>query len=108
MSAIDNPAEPTQETDSTDDQAKGGLFTDTTGVGIDVSGLVGPAGRGIASITPNPLTPMDGEDTVITITYTDGSDPTVVTIPAGTDGLNGTNGVSITCLLYTSPSPRDS
>ena len=94
MSAIDNPADPTAETDTTTDQSQGGLFSDTDGVGIDLSGFVGPAGRGIASITPDPMVPVDGMNTDITVTYTDGTS-SMFTIPAGADGINGTNGVSI-------------
>ena len=89
MSAIDTPAEPPQETNSTDQQAKGGLFTDTTGVGIDLSSLVGPAGRGIANIVQTPANPGEGVDSTVTVTYTDGSTPSVFDTPSGPDGLDG-------------------
>ena len=42
---ISNPAQPSNANEATtDDQAKGGLFTDTNGVGLDLSGLIGPEG----------------------------------------------------------------
>ena len=42
---VNNPAQPSNTNEATtDDQAKGGLFTDTNGVGLDLSGLVGPEG----------------------------------------------------------------
>ena len=42
---IRTPATPSNANEATtDDQARGGLFTDTNGVGIDLSGLVGPEG----------------------------------------------------------------
>ena len=66
---IRTPAQPGNADEATTtDQAKGGLFTDTNGVGIDLSNLAGPEG------------------------------------PQGERGEQGERG----CLLYTSPSPRDS
>ena len=81
MSSIDNPAEPssqgglfsggsgTTQTFTTEDQSRGGLFSDTDGVGVDLSGITGEQG------------------------------------PVGPEGPQG---LSVSCLLYTSPSPRDS
>ena len=124
---ISNPAQPsTADIATTQDESQGGFFTDTAGVGIDLSGVrgpQGPAGNGIDTVTFSPNPAQVGVDTVVTITYTDGSTPTVLTIPAGTMGTAGTPGASIipiffreefntdgtlACLLYTSPSPRDS
>ena len=98
MSAIDEPAEPTQEENSTTNQAKGGLFTDTSGVGIDLSSLTGDAGRGIVSIVQTPANPGDGVDSTITITYTDATSDTF-DIPSGTDGIDGQSIDEITATL---------
>ena len=44
MSITDDPAEPTAEPNQTEGQSRGGLFSNTDAVGLDTSGLVGPAG----------------------------------------------------------------
>ena len=90
--AINNPAQPsTAGLGTTQDESRGGLFTDTNGVGIDLSGVRGPDGVGVASISAV----RDGATGLVTITYTlsNGSELTAsYTVMDGMDGTNGING----------------
>ena len=52
-------------------------------------GEMGLAGRGIATITAVPANPADGESIMVTITYSDGSNPETFTVPAGVPGAAG-------------------
>ena len=99
---VSNPAQPSTDNEATtQNESAGGFFTDTNGVGIDLSGVrgaqgpTGPAGNGIDTVTFSPDPTQVGVDTVVTITYTDGSDPTVLTIPAGTMGTAGTDVIPV-------------
>ena len=151
---INNPAQPsTANLATTQDESRGGFFTETAGVGIDLQGITGNTGDqgvGIASITATrddntgivTVTYLlsDGSSQVVTYTVTDGqmgtpgttirsgevdpsgsliltlTDDTQVTVVGNVVGPQGVPGEaeaiqSITvnsCLLYTSPSPRDS
>ena len=87
-----NPAQPsTTGLGTTQDESRGGLFTDTNGVGIDLSGVRGPDGVGVASIAAV----RDDATGLVTITYTlsNGNELTAsYTVMDGMDGTNGTNG----------------
>ena len=138
---IRNPAQPSLTNEPTTvDESRGGLFTNTAGVGIDLQGITGDSGDtgvGISSITAN----RDSNTGVVTVVYTltDGATDTVTyTVEDGQMGTPGatiesgevdpsgsliltlSDGTQVTvsgsvvgpqgtpCLLYTSPSPRDS
>ena len=102
--AVDTPAQPsTSGLATTTSESRGGFFTDTNGVGIDLSSVAGPAGmdgRGIATITASPANPILGEDVTITVTYTDGSTPTSFTVAAGTMGNPGADGASVIPIFF--------
>ena len=80
---------------TTTSQSRGGLFVDVDEVGVNLAGvtgergpqgLVGPQGVGVADISGTRLS----------------------TFALRTHHARGSISYSITCLLYTSPSPRDS
>ena len=102
--AINNPAQPsTTNLATTTNESRGGLFTNTNGVGIDLSSVAGPPGtdgRGIADITVMPTDPALGEDVTVTVTYTDSSTPTSFTVAAGEMGIAGTPGASIIPIFF--------
>ena len=102
--AINNPAQPsTNNLATTTNESRGGLFTDTNGVGIDLSSVAGPAGmdgRGIATITASPTDPALGDPVTVTVTYTDGSTPTSFTVAAGERGLTGAQGASVIPIFF--------
>ena len=78
---------------TTNDSSLGGEFASafTTPTGGGAVGPTGPAGRGIRSITANPESPMPGQNTTLTITYTDGTTQTF-TITTGAQGSEGPQG----------------
>ena len=132
MSSIDNPAQPSSQgglfgsnpnvNDETSQQSRGGLFSDTTGVGTDLSGIrgeqgpvgpQGPQGLSVSRVTSELLS--DGSTTRLTFYVGTGSSeeaiPVTVDVPGGLDAaddFSNTVNVTTACLLYTSPSPRDS
>ena len=105
MSSIDNPASPSSsgglfqgdapnETNTTTDQSRGGLFSDTDGVGLDLSGFrgeegpQGPQGVGIIEVSTGTVV---GDNTEFTITLTDPAGnsppgPFTIRVPNGMDG----------------------
>ena len=110
--AVDRPAQPsTSGLATTSDESRGGFFTDTNGVGIDLSGIRGDSGE-VGPIGPEgppgpdgPTGPA-GPSPLIIAQEQDlppGSQPTVTITGSGV-----LNDEYIFCLLYTSPSPRDS
>ena len=74
MSTIDDPAQPTAETNQTEGQSRGGLFSNTDAVGLDTTAFTGPAGP------QGPIGPAG---------------PPGSTGPAGTPGMDGEAGLSI-------------
>ena len=104
MAVSDNPAQPSTANEATtQNESQGGFFTDTAGVGIDLSGVVGPPGadgRGIATIIASPTNPALGEDVTVTVTYTDGSAPASFTVAAGERGTTGPQGASVIPVFF--------
>ena len=119
MSSIDNPAEPSSQgglfgnagtntsTDTTDQQARGGLFSDTTGVGTSLEGIrgeqgpvgpQGPQGLSVSRVTSELL--PDGSTTRLTFYVGPGDGtaiPVTVDIPGGVDAADDfSNTVRIT------------
>ena len=98
MSTIDDPAQPTAETNQTEGQSRGGLFSDTDAVGLDTAALAGPTGQPGPTGPAGPAGPRGERGPEGPASTVPG--PAGLTGPEGPDGPDGPAGESFVPVFF--------